>query len=373
MHRTLRVSPRTAATCGAGAPLTRREFLLSTAAVLAASTAAHSAALPAQAAPPPSVPPHLAGYESVFASSPRAASMRWLTDAKFGLFVHYTLASLLAGGKQEFVKGADPQALFRRFTAEKFDAGIIADLAVAARMKYVTFTTKHLGNLYMYRTSVSDFTSLNSPAKRDLVAELAEACRRRGLGLFFYVPPETARTDADHLARNHATLRELLTQYGPVAGIWFDGIGPYYKDPPLYSRLSETYALVRSIQPQALVSFKTGATGEEDFLAPEHTPQLHYDRHHADAKKFEGKLIEVCTTMQTGTAMWINNDSARHMDADQVMAKLAELRRQGCNLLLNTGPRADGSVHPADATALREVGARLRKSGWPGAASPPAK
>ena len=105
---------------------------------------------------------------------------------------------------------------------KKLHADRICDLALAANMRCMTLTTCHLGRLRMYKTKVTDFTSLNSPAKRDLVAELSQACQKRGLGLFPYVPPETARTDDEHIRQNRTTLRELLTQYGPIAGIWFD-------------------------------------------------------------------------------------------------------------------------------------------------------
>ena len=90
------------------------------------------------------------------------------------------------------------------------------------------------------------------------------------MGLFLYVPPETARTDGDFFDLNRKILRELLTQYGPVAGIWFDGIGHYRRNPENYARLGELFALVRQLQPQCLVSFKEGALGEEDFVSPEH-------------------------------------------------------------------------------------------------------
>src|SRR5207237_1229202 len=79
--------------------------------------------------------------------------------------------------------------LEKHFTAQKFDADFITDLAHAAQMGYVNFTTRHLGDLYMFRTNQSKFTSLNSPARRDLVAELAEQCQKKGLGLFLYCPP----------------------------------------------------------------------------------------------------------------------------------------------------------------------------------------
>ncbi|RMF66431.1 MAG: hypothetical protein D6743_06365, partial [Calditrichaeota bacterium] len=326
--------------------MNRRLFLgsLGTGAILAAMGRASSGQAHA-------VPPHLRNYASLYRDDPRAAAVKWFRDAKFGLFVHYALASLLAGGKPEYLKliagledaveaGKLPAAhagrrkaapaslkavqrihheLMRRFRAEKFDAGAICDLALAAHMRYVNFTTKHLGRLAMYRTTTTDFNSLNAPAGRDLVGEMAEACAARRLGLFLYVPPETARTDGPFFEQNQTILRELLTQYGPIAGIWFDGIGNYRKAPENYTRLAEHFALIRRLQPHCLISFKEGAIGEEDFTSPEHfhlpvavqwdTPQRQarwevrlerWKRFGQQAWEtwFKDKPVEINTTMQ---------------------------------------------------------------------------
>jgi alpha-L-fucosidase len=372
------------------------------------------------------IPSYLHGYEELYQQDPHAAAVAWFKDAKFGLFVHYALASVLEGGKPEYRKltenldkqlelsklpashrerpGVDEadiapirqvhDKLARRFRAERFDADAICNLALAAEMRYVTFTTKHLGRMAMYRTETSRFNSLNSPARRDLVAELAEACRKRGLGLFLYVPPETARTDGDFFDLNCRILRELLTQYGPLAGIWFDGIGHYHRNPQDYTRLSELFALVRRLQPQCLVSFKEGALGEEDFVSPEHflfptgirwdTPgrqerwEIRLERWKRQSQElweehFAAKPAEINTVMQEcfnrdgvgEPGGWINDENARHLNADEVMYLLKVARRLNANLLMNIGPRGDGSIHPADREALLEVGKRIRKLGFP--------
>ncbi|MBU6172976.1 MAG: alpha-L-fucosidase, partial [Planctomycetes bacterium] len=157
------------------------------------------------------IPSYLRGYESLYEKEPRAAAIQWHREAKWGLFVHYALASLRgltakdaaeSKGKSNKDWKARKQGTFEeyaklkdRFTAENFDADFITDLALAAEMRYINFTTRHLGDLYMFRTSVSEFSSLNSPAKRDLVAELATQCQKKGLGLFLYCPPDVARTE----------------------------------------------------------------------------------------------------------------------------------------------------------------------------------
>ena len=311
------------------------------------------------------VPSYLQGYESLYRQNPRAAALKWFQDARYGLFIHYALASLLRRGKQD-LKGAPPvdwKKVQQDFTAEKFNPDYITSLAQEAGMRYVNLTTRHLGGMGLFRTSQSDFTSLNSPAKRDLVGEMADACRKKGLGFFLYCPPEVARTDAEHIGRNHAQLRELLTQYGPVAGIWLDGINFYYKNPELYTGIGETFALIRSLQPQCLISFKSGATGNEDFLAPEHTKRPAQGTPAGLWEKLRSKPVEECTTMQTNPRAWINDEDATHMTAAEVLANLKQRLALGHNLLLNTGPRGDGSIHPADIQALRQSGEQVRKTG----------
>lgn len=328
------------------------------------------------------MPSYLKGYEIQYAKDPRAAAVEWHRNAKWGMFVHYALASLRGLTAEQAAKAKDEsgaewkklkqgtpaefEKLKETFTAEKFDADFITDLALAAEMRYVNFTTRHLGDLYMFRTTVSKFTSLNSPAKRDLVAELAAQCQKKGLGLFLYCPPDVARTEPQEtFDRNRTVIRELLTQYGPIAGIWLDGIGSYYEEPESYKRINELYALIRSLQPQCLISFKQG-TGTEDFVAPEGL--MHVKSGPIAEKAWTlnaGKRGDICTNMQTAPPAWIYMQGCEHIGADQVLVVLADAFAQKANLTLNTGPLPDGSIHPADVAALREAGERIRKNGFP--------
>ncbi len=337
----------------------------------------------AQATADPSVvPSYLRGYEELYHKDPKAAAIEWHRKSSWGMFVHYALASLRGLTAEQSLKAKDGKKdgwktlkqgtpeeflqLKEQFTAEKFDADFITDLAIAAEMRYINFTTRHLGDLYMFRTTVSDFTSLNSPAKRDLVAELAEQCQKKGLGLFLYCPPDVARTEPQEtFDRNSTVIRELLTQYGPIAGIWFDGVGSYYEEPQAYRRIDELYALIRSLQPQCLISFKQG-TGTEDFVAPEGWMHTKSDPIAQKAWAMNAdKRGDICTNMQTAPPAWIYLDGCEHIDAQQVLRLLADAFAQKANLTLNTGPLPDGSIHPDDVAALREAGELIRKNGFP--------
>jgi len=325
------------------------------------------------------VPSYLHGYDALYRENPRQAALKWFRDAKFGLFVHYALGSFATEGE-----GRDPahpitrsrfkeltaktpeawRALSKRFTAENFDADFITDLALQAEMGYVNFTTAHKGGLYMFDTKYSEYTSLNTPCKRDLVAELAEACRKKGLGLFLYYNPDLV-IGIGTFDMVFGQLRELLTQYGPIAGIWLDPIGTFYENPEKYP-VDEIYTHIRSLQPQCLVSWKQGANGNEDFAAPE---GLMHPKGGAYGEKIwamnKGKPGEICTVMQTAPPAWLYIEGNHSINADQVMMLLADAFAQKANLLLNINPRPDGSVPQEQVAALREAGERIRKTGFP--------
>jgi len=376
---------------------TRRQFLRTAGAAVAAG-----AALPgvpgggrvsAAAAPAASIPSYLKAYGKRYAEDPRAAAIRWFREAKFGLFIHYGLYSLL--GRHEWVqlRGGIPVAEYARlagkFTCKKFDAGAITDMAADAGMKYINLVTRHHDSFSLWDTKQSDFNTVKTAAGRDLVRELSEACRKKGLGFFCYYShgrdwkhphapnPDkfgksarqaywrnepTYKKGAEHDIRKYvafmkAQITELLENYGPIAGIWLDGIGTSRQQPKVW-KLQELYDHIHSLQPQVLVSYKQGFLGTEDFFAPE--------RH---AVKTD-KPLEICDTLQPKG--WGLVKGVRHKTADDVMKMLARAAHGKANLLLNTGPLGDGSIHPADVKTLAEVGRRLRADGWPEPARPPA-
>ena len=365
------------------------------------------------------VPYWLEAHADTYTNSPRAAAQEWFRNAKFGMFVHLNLASLCENGKADYLEWVEGKAtdrllkyvgftreqyaasqdknqlLFEKYLLANFDADKICEPAVRAEMKYITFTTLHLGRCYNFDSAQSEFSSVNAPCGRDLVAELAQACRENGLALFFYLPPEYIQTsNKEQTAHNQAVITELLTKYGPVGGIWFDGIGDYYNEPENYKQTTETFALIRRLQPHALISFKEGAFCDEDFISPEHyllpfdyefdTPERR-ERFRIRKERWmkrnteiwenciQYKLREVNTVMQEcynrdGVHVpsgWINDDSARHFSAGEVYDWLVYSRYTGSNMLMNIGPRADGSVHPDDWNALTGVGELIRTKGWP--------
>jgi len=353
------------------------------------------------------VPSYLAAYSDLYRRDPRAAALAWFADARFGLFMHYGLYSILGRGEwamfQEAIPVAEYERLFDQFHPDRFDADFISDLALDAGMKYITITTRHHDSFCLFDTQASDYNSVKSPAHRDLIGELAQQCARKGLGLFLYysysldwrhpyfyprsdfrmarpdyATPEPSykfQADADfqhYVTFMHAQLRELLTNYGPVAGIWFDPIMGYYARPDLFP-IHETYAMIRQLQPQALICFKQGATGTEDFAAPERTGYSLAQRcremigeaaAEVAQRAWDGnkaKHNEICDTLQPGAWGYRRDDDAKHHTPDEVIAMLDAAAGQNCNLLLNTGPLPDGAIHAEDVATLREVGRRLAR------------
>lgn len=349
-------------------------------------------ALPAWAA---QVPRFLQSVASDYSKDPRAAAIEWFRDAKFGLFMHYGLYSLLGRGEWVQFKDKIPVAEYAklkdRFTAEKFDADAITDLALEAGCKYVNITTRHHDGFCLFESAVDDFHSVNSPAKRDLVGELIGECQKKGLGIYLYYShgrdwrhphapnngdwggnarPKYGKPDPYYALGDEHDLQkyvqymkdqvtELLTNYGPVGGIWLDGHAtPVSRRKKIDQfKMPELYDHIRKLQPHALISYKEGVLGTEDFFAPERN----WKGRKGELKDAgREKVIEVCDTLQPHSWGHKKQDDGKHKSADWAYKKLKEVNAARANLLLNTGPLADGSIPAEDVKTLRSVGNRLR-------------
>jgi alpha-L-fucosidase len=312
--------------------------------------------------------------------------------------MHYGLYSQLARGEWVMLRERIPVPEYKKlkdkFTAAKFDTDFIANLVLEAGMKYVTVTSKHHDGFCLFKTATNDFNSVSAPSKRDLIGDLAKSCAKKGVGLCLYYsiaadwtypwfPARTAgwenfrpnyeklepsylwRKDEDttkyiEYAKTH--VRELLTQYGPIAVMWFDPVAGYYARPDLFP-MSEIYAMVRKLQPRCLISFKQGATGEEDFAAPERGRVAHRIQNAAALAAWEknkNKPFEICDTLQH--SVWGHNaqEDGKHKKVNEVMEMLANAKEANANLLLNSGPLASGAIPEEDIVTLREVGKRSR-------------
>jgi len=346
------------------------------------------------------IPAYLIEYKKDYKINPREANLNWFKNAKYGMFIHYGLYSNLEKGEWVQLRDTIPVSEYGKlkdiFTAEKFNADEITDIALQAGMKYITITSKHHDGFCLFETKATDFNVLNSPAKRDLIKELYDACEKKGLALFLYYsygadwhhpyfysrdhgwtnarPAYPERQPEYKFEKNedfkiyvdyvHEQLKEILTQYPDIAGIWFDPIMGYYNRPDLFP-IDSTYALIRRMSPHALISFKQGANGDEDFAAPERSGNAKVGQQFEVAKLAYEKNInkpqEICNTLQPNAWGYNRMNDGKHKTAEDIIKLLNEAEKTNSNLLLNVGPKGDGSFPEEDITALKGAGKMLKE------------
>jgi alpha-L-fucosidase len=309
----------------------------------------------------------------------KAARLRWFIGAKFGLFIHWGLYAIPAGqwkgrtipGIGEWIMNraripvAEYEKLAAQFNPVKFDADAWVQLAEDAGMKYIVITSKHHDGFALFQSTASPYNVVDAtPFRRDILKELAEACRRRGMRLGFYYsqsqdwheadgagntwdfgPDEKKDYDKYLRAKAEPQVRELLTHYGPVALVWFDT--PRMMTPERAGRFSD---LVRSLQPQTLIDGRLGAAGDYITTGDNVIPSQ------VGAEAWE--------TPATINHTWgYRKDDQDWKSPGEVTLKLLDIVSKGGNYLLNVGPMADGVIPPASQDVLRTVGRWLKVNG----------
>src|SRR6184192_2544563 len=205
----------------------------------------------------------------------RVAARQWFRYAKFGMFIHWGVYSLLGQGEWVMQQRELPVGTYEwlatTFNPVKFDARAWVSLAKGAGAKYITITSRHHDGFSMFATRATPYNIVDwTPFKRDPLKELSDECQRQGIKLFFYYSqldwhhPDyfprgtTGRASGRpesgdwtrYIAFMNQQLTELLTHYGPIGGIWFDGM---WDKPDADWHLARTYALIHQLQPQAMV------------------------------------------------------------------------------------------------------------------------
>ncbi|MGC9451188.1 MAG: alpha-L-fucosidase [Oceanipulchritudo sp.] len=297
----------------------------------------------------------------------REARLAVFESRAYGLFLHWGLYSLLERGEWvRFHHQLDPEeydSLARRFTAENFDAPALVNWAKGCGFRYICLTARHHEGFSLYDTrGLNTFDALHTAAGRDLVGELAQACHAGGMGLFLYhttLDWWEPRFDTDwkaYLAYLRDSVRILCTHYGKIDGLWFDGNWAR-KDRDWEEEA--LYRMIRELQPDCMIinNSSLGAPGEEGH------PML-------DAVTFEQGLPvkatarrmakEMCQTLASHWGV-AKNDYSHKSPAD-VINDLVTCRGHGANLLLNAGPKADGSISDIDRLTLERAGEWIRGS-----------
>ncbi len=309
----------------------------------------------------------------------------WFQDAKFGLFIHWGVYSVPGMGEwvmeNQKIPITEYEKLPPKFNPTAFDAAAWVAMAKNAGMKYITITSKHHDGFAMFATRQNSWSIVDAtPYAKDPLKMLAEECRRQGLKLFFYYSqldwhhPDyfpRGRTGASagrpewgdfnrYLDFMDAQLTELLTNYGDVAGIWFDGM---WDKPKADWRLAQTYALIHRLQPAALV-------GSNHHLAPfegEDFQMFEKDLPGQNTAGFSGEAkigtlpLETCETINNSWGY--NKNDRRFKPARDLIHYLVRAAGNNANFLLNVGPMPDGTMQPEFQTRLAEMGRWLSVNG----------
>ena len=313
------------------------------------------------------------------------AAREWFQDARFGLFVHWGVYSVLGDGEwvmnNRRIPIDDYEKLPALFNPTAFDPVEWVGLAKAAGMKYITITSKHHDGFAMFDSRVSDYNIVaRTPYKKDVLKALAEECRRQGLKLFFYYSqldwhhPDyfpRGRTGRDagraeqgewrhYIDDMNGQLRELLTNYGEIGGIWFDG---WWDRPDAEWRLDETYALIHRLQPQAIIGanhHRRPFDGEDFQMFEKDLPGGRSAEFNKDSEV--GNLpLETCETMN---GSWgFNITDRRYKSTRDLIRYLVRAAGSNANFLLNVGPMPNGRIQPEFVARHREIGAWMAKNG----------
>lgn len=291
----------------------------------------------------------------------------WFKNARFGLFVHLGLYSQIGRGEwvmfREGIKKSEYEKLADTFKPDQFDAQALVNLAQKAGQKYIIMGTKHHEGFCLFDTQYTEFKSLNSPCKRDLIKEISEACHQAEMPLFFYYSlidwhhplykdsiPKGTDIPLEFIDMLKGQLTELCTQYGKIAGIWFDGDWDHTQE---QWHSEELVQLIYKYQPHALVNNRLGGL-QGDFS----TPEQHIDAHQPE-NGFA--LYEACMTINDNWGYTPCDE--RHKSSGELIQMLATAAGNDTNLLLNVGPKPDGSIQEEHVQILKEIGDWLNING----------
>ncbi|HPJ99365.1 MAG TPA: alpha-L-fucosidase [Candidatus Hydrogenedentes bacterium] len=292
----------------------------------------------------------------------------------YGMFIHWGIYSQLGKGawvmNQEKIPLDEYKRLSDTFTASEFDGRAIARIARRAGQRYATLTTRHHDGFSLYDTrGLSDFDAVQSPAKRDLVAEFIEGCRAEGIvpmcyhtTLDWYHPDFNANFDA-YLDYLHASVELLCTQYGELGGFWFDG---NWSKRDVDWKEDRLYALIRKHQPQAMIINNTGIHELGRLGHPEiDCATFEQGRPTPMDRRGMSKYIsaEMCQTMNTHWA--ISTMDYNYMSPADIIVNLCACRKVGANYLLNVGPTAAGAVPGYEQATLERASQWLALHGEP--------
>lgn len=310
----------------------------------------------------------------------------WFQDAKFGLFIHWGVYSVLGDGEWVMNNQQIPIKTYEKlpafFNPTQFNPAEWVQMVKDAGMQYITITSKHHDGFAMYDSKVSDYNIVKrTPYGKDVLKMLADECRKQGIKLFFYHSqldwhhPDyfprgntggnyTGREDKGdmnkYLDYMDAQLAELLTNYGEVAGIWFDGM---WDKKDAEWRLDKTYSMIHKLQPGTLVGSNHHVTPYpgEDFQMFEKDLPGHNTTGFAPEQKIGDLPKETCETINNSWGFNLRDD--RNKSRKDLIQYLVKAAGYGANFLLNVGPMPNGKIQQEHVDLLKQMGEWTRQYG----------
>ena len=321
---------------------------------------------------------------------------QWFQEAKFGLFIHWGVYSVLGDGEwvmnNQNISLDDYEKLPSFFNPIEFDAEEWVKMAKDAGMKYITITSRHHDGFSMFDSQATDYTIVKkTPYQKDVLKSLAAACKKEGIKLFFYyslldwhddnyfprgrtgtnIPGRSDGNWEDYIAFMKAQLTELLTNYGEIAGIWFDGHWDQKEwDGKSYGKLKvnwhydEIYKLIHDLQPQCLIGNNhhiAPIEGEDFQMFERDLPGQNTTGWGTDASNIGDLPKEVCETIN---GSWgFNLKDNKHKSEKELIQYIIRSAGYGSNLLLNVGPMPNGEIQIEHIKSLEKVGSWMRENG----------
>jgi alpha-L-fucosidase len=298
-------------------------------------------------------------------------------DDKFGVFMHWDPSCQMTGAVSWSRKGRRPHHssdgtvtkgipaeiydnLYKTFNPVKFDADAYARMVKDAGARYLVFTAKHHQGFCMFDSKYTDYDIMSTPLRRDICRELAHACQRHGIRIFWYYsqpdwtePDYAAPMDSAEFARYRDTflvgqLKELFINYGRIDGIWWDGLG---KHPDTWNT-PKLLHMLRQINPDLISNHR---------CAPRHWRLGDFDGPEKQIGRFQiNRPWETCEILGGG---WGYGGDRKPLSLRKAIGLLVRCAGSGGNLLLNTGPMPNGAINPRHIERYLQMGAWLKQYG----------
>jgi alpha-L-fucosidase len=295
--------------------------------------------------------------------------MAWWREARFGMFIHWGIMSIPGKDFNAMEKDKIPRTEYEKLVAQynpvKWNAHDVVKMAKDAGQKYLVFVAKHHDGFAMWDSKCSDYNIMHSPYRQDIVRQLADECAQQGVVFCFYYsildwhhPDANKERWPKYVEYMKTQLRELLTGYGPIGVVWFDGDWiPEWTD----DQGRDLAQFVWSLQPKTIINNRIGKGRQDNSInvkkeaygADFGTPEQEVPPNGLPSYDWES-----CMTINNSWS-W-NRSDVQHKSPPECLRLLVDTVSKGGNLLLNIGPHPDGSILEPQQNALRGIAEWMR-------------